>query len=722
MCKAWSWNIKESKPEFVCPNEDVYQDDLGNNFCEEHKDFDYRDVLRVDQILTIIKNTINNSKIFDIIEPDEEEVVQDIDDFGLIVEEYNNILLKHNPCLIPISAYIRINNKLYSITKAFALVDPELREYLMKFKWHLSKGYARTCIGLDGTITMHRLIKGAEKGDGSTIDHVNRTKLDDRMINLQFATPSINNYNRDKLPGCSSSYYGVVFRAQKNRWEATILGIYLGLFRKEAAAATRYDICALLIMKDRALTNGFVTKLNGDEKLEDYLPKPKDRDLPTNIVRDRNLFRVKIVYKHREQCLYCKTLPEAESVLEDFHEQIRMWKLETKQAIEDLDVTRNEENIPFIEVYGQQILVDIGRWHELKQYTWCITPTKDIITSVNGKLVSMRRYLLGAKKGELTSHLNKDKSDHRMGNIATMTHSEISANHPKLQNTSSIYIGVSRRENGSYRASITKDLETYNAGTWKTEIEAGLSRDKKAFELYTNFENFNFPQFVDKLESHSVEALFMLATGTTISEMNNRGKKQQGTSSKFTGVSRKEGAIKWDVSVKVGEKRHFVGSYDHQEVGAIARDMAALKYNHNFVKLNFPLFREELKTEDLDTLLELIFPGQVFTKETIVPNDKMINLQQLVAERKREIKESGFIGVLIITVSGKFRAGVTIATKKHAAGCYNTLLEGALARDMKALEVDPKFNKKLNFPNLRKELMTVNLADLVELVQSQQSF
>jgi hypothetical protein len=65
-------------------------------------------------------------------------------------------------------------------------------------------------------------------------------------------------------------------------------------------------------------------------------------------------------------------------------------------------------------------------------------------------------------------------------------------NKTKLENTTSKYIGVSKKGN-KFSAEIKKDKVKYRLGTFATQEEAARARDKKALELYGQDANLNFP-------------------------------------------------------------------------------------------------------------------------------------------------------------------------------------------------------------------------------------
>jgi len=80
------------------------------------------------------------------------------------------------------------------------------------------------------------------------IDHENRNKLDNRKVNLRWATFTQNFANKEKTTG-KSHYKGVCWDERRQKWRATIKvhgeQIWLGYFLVEEDAAHAYNNAAL---------------------------------------------------------------------------------------------------------------------------------------------------------------------------------------------------------------------------------------------------------------------------------------------------------------------------------------------------------------------------------------------------------------------------------------------------------------------------------------------
>ena len=97
------------------------------------------------------------------------------------------------------------------------------------FNWYYKTGYAYTRIN-GKEVSMHVLLLGIK--EGFIVDHINRSRLDNRRINLRHVTKSQNGMNR-----VTRGYY---WNKQFELWESQIRvkskKLFLGRFEKEQDA------------------------------------------------------------------------------------------------------------------------------------------------------------------------------------------------------------------------------------------------------------------------------------------------------------------------------------------------------------------------------------------------------------------------------------------------------------------------------------------------------
>ena len=126
----------------------------------------------------------------------------------------------------------------------YALVDDEDFLFLSRWKWCVSMmkagPYAVRRKPGGGTLLMHRIVVGAQKG--LDVDHRNGNTLDNRRSNLRLCTHAENIRNRTKKNSNNTSGIpGVYYHAPTKKWCARLKidgkQLYLGLFFSKSKAA-----------------------------------------------------------------------------------------------------------------------------------------------------------------------------------------------------------------------------------------------------------------------------------------------------------------------------------------------------------------------------------------------------------------------------------------------------------------------------------------------------
>ena len=94
-------------------------------------------------------------------------------------------------------------------------------------------------IGIDGTLQLgHRLAWAIHHGrwPDDEVDHENRIRSDNRMVNLREATHAQNMKNRNTPKNNTSGLMGVSWHKRAGKWRATLGQKHLGLFDDPAEA------------------------------------------------------------------------------------------------------------------------------------------------------------------------------------------------------------------------------------------------------------------------------------------------------------------------------------------------------------------------------------------------------------------------------------------------------------------------------------------------------
>jgi hypothetical protein len=133
-----------------------------------------------------------------------------------------------------------------------ALVDDDMYDYLMQWKWTVHNGrntlYAvrKGKRPLQKKVWMHREITNAPAG--MQVDHINGDGLCNLRENLRVCTVAENLRNRRKPVNNTSGYKGARLHKETNRYQACIeingKAIHLGYYTDPVDAARAYDEAA----------------------------------------------------------------------------------------------------------------------------------------------------------------------------------------------------------------------------------------------------------------------------------------------------------------------------------------------------------------------------------------------------------------------------------------------------------------------------------------------
>lgn len=122
-------------------------------------------------------------------------------------------------------------------------------------------------------------------------------------------------------------------------------------------------------------------------------------------------------------------------------------------------------------------LEDVGR---CKQYKWHLRKSQGntdyVIASLpNNQKVHLHKFIMGCAANEEVDHINMDGLDNRKENLRIVTHSQNKANNR--------YSGIKKVPSGRYQASFCRNYKTIYVGTFDTEDEALIAR-QRAIEEY----------------------------------------------------------------------------------------------------------------------------------------------------------------------------------------------------------------------------------------------
>lgn len=106
--------------------------------------------------------------------------------------------------------------------------------------------------------------------------------------------------------------------------------------------------------------------------------------------------------------------------------------------------------------------------------------------------IQMHRFIMNTPKGMHTDHINHDTLDNRKSNLRICTHQENLMNQSNQMFKTSKYKGVFwDKARCKWRAEIVFNNKSIYLGRFENEINAAMSYNKKAIELFGEFANVN---------------------------------------------------------------------------------------------------------------------------------------------------------------------------------------------------------------------------------------
>ena len=131
-------------------------------------------------------------------------------------------------------------------------IHPQSKKTIVTNGGYDSYGYKTTSIS-GKSFKLHQLVAMAflpEYSKGLKVNHINGTRDDNRLENIEMATTSDNaRAHQKRRKGASSKYRGVSWNKKMKRWVVNIMTLngpkYLGTFTDEIKAALAFNVAAI---------------------------------------------------------------------------------------------------------------------------------------------------------------------------------------------------------------------------------------------------------------------------------------------------------------------------------------------------------------------------------------------------------------------------------------------------------------------------------------------
>ncbi len=150
--------------------------------------------------------------------------------------------------------------------RKYAIVDVDDFERVNQYKWHCTSfGYARRTASKRSekgrkrvAIWMHNVVRPVP--EGMTVDHINRSRLDNRTANLRGVTREQNTWNRKFVKkGSKTRYTGIHWNKKVKKWNVRLRiegrRKSFGYYADEVEAASAYDAVAKKYRREYAVLN-----------------------------------------------------------------------------------------------------------------------------------------------------------------------------------------------------------------------------------------------------------------------------------------------------------------------------------------------------------------------------------------------------------------------------------------------------------------------------------
>lgn len=225
---------------------------------------------------------------------------------------------------------------------------------------------------------------------------------------------------------------------------------------------------------------------------------------------------------------------------------------------------------------GEKIFVDDEDYEWLNQYNWCLSRgyasrARWLSDGDASKIIMMHRQIMGAKKGELVDHIDRNRKNNQRSNLRICSYAENARNHKVLKCNKSGVTGVRWDEpNQKWIVIITVNKESLYLGLYSSFEEAVEVRKEAEVKYFGEFRAIDLYIDEDVINNSMLKA--------PVERLPIDRKNRQNNTSGIMGICWDKKSQKWKTYIRVDKKVVYLGLYSDLEEAKKIRTEAELKY------------------------------------------------------------------------------------------------------------------------------------------------
>ncbi len=311
-----------------------------------------------------------------------------------------------------------------------SLISKEDQELVNKYKWYYDRnGYAASSSG-GKILYMHIVILG--KKEGYVVDHIDGNKLNNQRCNLRHLTNSQNSQNIL----LNKEHIGVCY--SRGKYQVNCSMKYLGVYNSIEEAKRVYDRYVICHINKDGRLNFKYTEKEKQDIINTYSNTFFKEKSLSNISKEGNYYIVSFDNKYIGKInKRFKTYNEALELRNFFKCKIENLK---KEELCNKQITRDIYGNCIVSLkYKETVkdfIVDEDKWHEIISINRCVCREKYMRLTLEGKKISLHKYLLMKYKGvteedlkgKVIDHINRNSLDNRLENLRILSFSDNNKN------------------------------------------------------------------------------------------------------------------------------------------------------------------------------------------------------------------------------------------------------------------------------------------------------